>query len=321
MGYELQYLMEGWSTGSTVAHLNVADIRKLPIPKIHNLKDQITIGGLLDRIDILRQKLSEINTITEQSISAIFQSWFIDFDPVKAKAEGKLPYGMDEETAALFADSFEDSELGPIPTGWSLTRIGDFADLTKGLSYKGAFLEETNDEGKKMMNLGCFGIDGSFRRNKIKYYSGEHKERHLLKCGDLLIANTDMTQDRVILGACIIIPSEYEGALFTHHTTRLRVHQNLDTRLNSLIAYQLSQPTFRHIAEGYSTGSTVLALPKDAILNYKIAMPPKELLNKFFSIDEDFFMQSQTLISTMKYLRNTREALLPKLMSGELSVS
>ena len=59
------------------------------------------------------QKISEI-------ISALLRSWFIDFNPVKAKAEGKTPYGMDEETAALFPNSFEYSELGSIPTGWKV---------------------------------------------------------------------------------------------------------------------------------------------------------------------------------------------------------
>ena len=227
---------------------------------------------------------------------------------------------MDEQTAALFPDSFEDSEIGPIPAGWTLTRIGDIADLTKGLSYKGDFLEESDDLGKKMMNLGCFGIDGSFRRNKIKFYSGPYRERHVLEQGDLLIANTDMTQDRVILGACMVIPAEFEGALFTHHTTRLRVHKNHDSKLNSFIAYQLYQTTFRHIAEGYSTGSTVLALPKDAILNYHIAMPPKELLENFLDIEAEFFSQIQNQITTEESLRKTRDVLLPRLMAGELTL-
>ena len=306
--------------GTSHPRLRKIDIESLVViyPDLSTQRKIILQGRKL--IELEKEVLAKSESLCIEIISSLFRSWFIDFDPVKAKSEGRLPYGMDEETLALFSDSFQETEIGTIPDGWTVKKIGDIAGLTKGLSYKGAYLEETNDKGKKMMNLGCFGIDGSFRRNKIKYYSGDYKERHLLEGGDLLIANTDMTQDRVILGSCIIIPSGYEGAIFTHHTTRLRVHKNLDPRLNSFIAYQLSQITFRHIAQGYSTGSTVLALPIDAILNYKIALPPKELLDKFLTIEGDFFSRSQVLFSTQEYLRNTRDALLPSLMSGELEV-
>ncbi len=67
----------------------------------------------------------------------MFRSWFIDFDPVKAKSEGRLPYGMDEETAALFPDSFEDSDFGPIPKGWKIGKLSDIATITMGTSPPG----------------------------------------------------------------------------------------------------------------------------------------------------------------------------------------
>lgn len=312
--------MQTWAIGAALPYIRASDIVKIKLSHVDN--DNLSIISKIElalnsAIDVQNAMSDCANSI----ISEVFHSWFIDFNPVKMKVAGKIPFGMTEETMALFPNSFEESEIGLIPAGWTVKKIGDIAELIKGLSYTGAFLEETIDSGKEMLNLGCFGIDGSFRRNKIKYYSGEHRERHLLKQGDLLIANTDMTQDRVILGAGIVIPSEYEGALFTHHTTRLRAHENLDFRLNSFLAHQLSQPTFRHIAEGYSTGSTVLALPKDAILNYKIVIPPKELLNKFLSLNNDFFSHSQVLISIEEELQNARDVLVPRLMFGELPIS
>ena len=70
-----------------------------------------------------------MNETLEATARAIFKSWFVDLDPVHAKADGQDPVGMDAETAALFPDSFEESELGLIPSGWRVAQISDFAQL------------------------------------------------------------------------------------------------------------------------------------------------------------------------------------------------
>ena len=86
------------------------------------------VAALDDKIELNRR----INTTLEAMARALFQSWFVDFDPVRAKAEGRQPVGMDAETAALFPDSFEDSALGPIPTGWAYTNLGSVAHVGSG---------------------------------------------------------------------------------------------------------------------------------------------------------------------------------------------
>ena len=73
-------------------------------------------------MNLMKDEISQNSQILREISSVLFRSWFIDFDPVKAKVEGKLPYGMDEETAALFPDSFEDLEFGLIPTGWDIDK-------------------------------------------------------------------------------------------------------------------------------------------------------------------------------------------------------
>jgi type I restriction enzyme S subunit len=83
-----------------------------------------TLRPLDDRITLLR----ETNTTLEAIAQALFKSWFVDFDPVHAKMQGRAPEGMDEATAALFPDSFEESELGPVPKGWRVQKFGDFID-------------------------------------------------------------------------------------------------------------------------------------------------------------------------------------------------
>jgi type I restriction enzyme S subunit len=97
-----------------------------------------TLNALDDRITLLR----ETNTTLEAIAQALFKSWFVDFDPVHAKMQGLAPEGMDEATAALFPDSFEESELGAVPKGWRVQKFGDFTDrqsVGKKFDQKTAF--------------------------------------------------------------------------------------------------------------------------------------------------------------------------------------
>ncbi|BBL76266.1 restriction endonuclease subunit S [Methylomagnum ishizawai] len=92
----------------------------LPLPPLEAQTRIISIiGALDDRIILLR----ETNATLEAIAQALFKSWFIDFEPVKAKAEGREPEGMDADTAALFPSEFGDSELGPIPKGWGINPL------------------------------------------------------------------------------------------------------------------------------------------------------------------------------------------------------
>jgi type I restriction enzyme S subunit len=115
--------------------LNLKDIRRLPIPMpsrgtITNISDMAE--AFSDRITLLR----ETNTTLEAIAQALFKSWFVDFDPVHAKMQGRAPEGMDQATAALFPDVFEESELGPVPKGWKPIRLDSFIELAYGKALK-----------------------------------------------------------------------------------------------------------------------------------------------------------------------------------------
>src|SRR5439155_19087181 len=90
------------------------------------------LGSLDDKIELNRQ----MNATLEETARALFKSWFVDFDPVRAKAEGRQPEGMDAETAALFPDRLVDSELGPIPEGWQVKPLDKIADFLNGLALQ-----------------------------------------------------------------------------------------------------------------------------------------------------------------------------------------
>jgi len=119
-------------TGSAQAQIVIGSLEKfeLGIPSDKTVQDKIaqTLDTLDDRITLLR----ETNATLEAIAQALFKSWFVDFDPVRAKMEGRLPVGMDEATAALFPDCFEESELGLVPKGWRIGTIGDFTRQHKG---------------------------------------------------------------------------------------------------------------------------------------------------------------------------------------------
>ena len=110
----------------TQGNLNRIEVRCPPRP----VQDEIVgvLGLLDDRIALLR----EANATLEAIAQALFKSWFVDFDPVRAKQQGLVPTDMDEATAALFPDGFEESALGSVPSGWSVLPIGDAVECVGG---------------------------------------------------------------------------------------------------------------------------------------------------------------------------------------------
>ena len=123
----------GWNegTGSTVSNLRipVLEALKVPTPAMGAQREiASTLGALDDRITLLR----ETNATLEAIAQALFKSWFVDFDPVRAKAEGLKPQAMDAPTAALFPDSFEESELGLVPMGWNRLAFTDTVKVIGG---------------------------------------------------------------------------------------------------------------------------------------------------------------------------------------------
>jgi type I restriction enzyme S subunit len=123
------------ATGSTVRHTSPGRIlaHKTCIPP---LPTQRAIASVLGTLDDLIELNRETNEILEEIARALFKSWFVDFDPVRAKLEGRPPAGMDAATAALFPDHFQDSELGQIPKGWEVKSLDEIADFLNGLALQ-----------------------------------------------------------------------------------------------------------------------------------------------------------------------------------------
>jgi len=120
--------LRGMADGTTQPNLNTTIAKSLIVP-VPPLKEQVAIATILGSLDDKIELNRVMNATLEQVAQALFKSWFVDFDPVKAKAVGRVPEGMDAETAALFPSEFEDSELGPIPKGWSTVSLREVYEI------------------------------------------------------------------------------------------------------------------------------------------------------------------------------------------------
>lgn len=198
----------------------------------------------------------------------------------KLQVNESINRNLSEQLIRIFEDMF----ITNSDDCWPIKKLGDFLDLERGLSYKGKFLSER--EGVPMLNLGNILPNSVFRPEKLKFYTGEFKPRHVVNPGDIIIANTDLTQARAVLGSAIRVPElGYETAICSHHISIVK-----ESRIsNYFILGLLNMPSYRARVAGYATGTTVLALPNDTILHSEFNCPPKELLMAYDEISEPMY--------------------------------
>lgn len=227
--------------GTIFGSINKADIENIDID-LPSDEEQAKITAVLKAIDDIINNNDSVETNLKEQLNLLFEKMFI-----------------------------EDSE-----ESWETRKIGDFIDLERGLSYKGNGLSDS--DGVPMLNLGNILPNSVFRPEKIKYYTMDYRSRHVVKPGDLIIANTDLTQAREVLGSAIIVPDlGFDTVICSHHISIVR-----NSTLSKYFLYGLfNRPLYRRRVAGYATGTTVLALPKEAILNCTFKMPPKSKINRF----------------------------------------
>jgi type I restriction enzyme, S subunit len=277
--------------GTTNSHQRVrkSDLIKFRIPnpsKSNILKIGEIHRNLRESLMLSRQNSERIKKI----IWTIFRSWFIDFDPVKAKVKGQLPYGMDEKTAALFPDTFEDSELGLIPTGWNVGRIGDIADISSG-KHQPERAEQISSEYDIPL-LGGAGI--------------------IAWTVDSLFNEPIIVMGRV--GTLGVI-QKYTIPVWPSDNTLI-----FKTLNNSSFHYLFHQLKLQDFG-AYNRGSTQPLLTQSDMKKLKIIIPNNDILLVFEEKIRSMVSLSRLIEEQNKFLTETRETLLPRLMSGELKVN
>lgn len=307
--------LNNWRSGSGQPLINQSTLNSIdvtvPAPFSQRLIGSF-ISSLDDRITLLR----ETNATLEAIAQALFKSWFVDFDPVRAKAEGRQPEGLDATTTALFPDSFEESELGLVPKGWQILPLKQLCAFQKGCSYKGDGLAD--GEGAYMFNLGCFNEPRVYAFQKVKRYVGEYKPKHQVFSGDLIIANTDMTQQRDILGRPLLVPSGMAPGFISHHVFKVEMGEELGAQIRNFLFFSFQQSGFRERAVGYATGTTVLALPRDALEEHCVVLPSQPLLMEFSDVVSPLLVTIHENEKRATVLAELRDTLLPRLISGQL---
>ena len=271
------------------------------------------LGALDDRIE-LNRRMSET---LEKMARALFRSWFVNFDPVRAKAEGR-PSGLPPDFDALFPAAFEESELGEIPAGWSVRHLGDLVATVRGRSYRSSELAESDTA---LVTLKSFARGGGYRPDGLKPYVGEYKLEQVVKPGELVIACTDVTQNADVVGRPAIVADDRRFATLVASLDTLIVRP-FDATINSVpfYYYLTSMPTFTQYTYAHCSGTTVLHLGKDDVPAFRFPAPPQDLVHAFATLagpTHNRMVDSSTESAT---LSAQRDDFLPRLLSGKLRV-
>jgi type I restriction enzyme S subunit len=296
------------ATGTTVKHTSprriLAHRANLPC-----LAEQKAIAAVLGALDDKIELNLRMNATLETMARALFQSWFVDFDPVRSKMDGRQTLAMDKVTADLFPDSFEDSELGHIPTGWRVGRVAELSDFSRSSMNPSEFPDETFDH----YSLPAFD-EGRTPKQEL---GADIKSNKLV-----------VTPNAVLLSK--LNPHIPRIWLPELHKTRRSVCSTefivASARPGFSCEFLFSLFTSAAFATTYSTlvtgttGSHQRIRP-ESVLQMKNVIPPPRLVEAFTAIAKPMLNQTRRNIDQSRILANLRDTLLPKLLSGELRVT
>lgn len=300
----VQAQIDNMHVGTMIPHFKKGDFGKLNIP-VPSSFDQKIIGdfyfSISERITILR----ETNETLEAIAQALFKSWFVDFDPVRAKSEGKLPEGMDEATAALFPDTFEETELGVVPKGWTIGKLSDVVSLRN----------ERIQPSAEVRQMPYVPIESIATKNPflIDAKSGEEANSSLtlFREGDILFGAMRPYFHKV----CV---APFDGVTRTT-VFPLKPNSEKERGFGLFCVYQNTTIDF---ATQNSEGSTIpYAKWKGSLELMGCLIPSKELREEFSKLVGTFIDKANANISTLKTLSNLRDTLLPRLISGQLRIA
>ena len=295
----------GWNegTGSTVSNLRIPVLESLKIPTPPmSLQVEIatTLAALDDRITLLR----ETNATLEAIAQALFKSWFVDFDPVRAKLEGRAPEGIDEATARLFPDSFEESELGLVPRGWRAKPIGEVCTMGRGSSPR-PIQNFMGDDIPWIKIADATASDGMFvfkTKEKIKR-EGASKST-VVGHGDLIMSNSASCGIPVFveLEGCI-----HDGWLY---------FKNFNGASKILMFHWLRNISDHlvHIADGSVQKNLNIGLVSSQL----IICPGNPVLSSFDALSKPLLERMRENCLQAQTLATLRDTLLPRLISGQL---
>ena len=270
------------NAGSAVPTLNRNHIYPIEVKIPIRIEDQKAIAEVLSSIDDKIDLLHRQNKTLEEIAMTLFRQWFM-------------------------GDNISND----------IIELGSLVDIISGISYKSTDL---NPSTTAMVSLKCFDRNGEFRIDGFKEFTGNYKEQHIVKEGDLIVAHTDITQDAEVIGNPAIVISNPKYTKMVISMDIVKVIPKVNWISIEFLYFLMRTREFKGHCEGSANGSTVLHLSKQAIPTFEFKTPKREMVIEFTKqakelLNKTFLNQRQIL--TLIHLRDT---LLPKLMSGEVRV-
>jgi type I restriction enzyme, S subunit len=300
--------ISGYLTGSTMPKLTQGNMNRVPLiapPFPDQQAIACILGALDDKIELNRQ----MNQTLEAMARAIFKSWFVDFDPVRAKATGKKPAGLKPDLAALFPDSFENSELGEIPEGWKTGSILRQADLLSG---------------------------GTPKTDVPAYWGGEipwASAKDVSQCGEAFLIDSERTITKLGVqeSSTKIIPAfatvvVARGAttgrltMFGHDMAMNQTCYALRSTIGAPLALYCHARHFIDRMVHAAHGSVFDTITTSTFETTDVLLAPEGILRAFDATVSPLLQRLRANLHESRTLAVLRDTLLPKLISGELRV-
>ncbi len=294
------------SDKSTVPGINRNDLHEISIPFIENKLKQKSIAKVLSDLDAKIELNNKINQELEAMAKLLYDYWFVQFDfpneqgkPYKSSG-GKMGYNKDLKRE--------------IPEGWKVKTLGSEVEIQRGISYTS---KEINGEGIPMINLNSFNLDGTYKPEGVKTYSGKYTEKNILESGNLLIAATDVTRNADIIGRAILVPDYYnEDLVFSMDIAKI-ISKNIPS---SFLMMLFNSNHYHNYIKWHASGTLVLHLNLDGLKWYRTEIPPTDLMGRFNSFYLPISKRINDSVKQNQQLSKFRDWLLPMLMNGQVTV-
>lgn len=298
----VQKQIKDMMSGSVQKQLPVSIINKIKV-----LNDSINIGAIY-ALDKKVVNNININAELELIAKTIFDYWFLQFE--FPNEEGK-PYKSSGGKMV-----WNEELKKEIPKGWKIDFLGNLFTSNRGISYNSKTIEGS---GVPMINLASFNVDGTYKEEGIKTYSGQYTQDRVVKPFDLLMCNTQQTAinyKKDIIGKAFLIPDIFDGDVVTsHHVTTIQVKKD---SMKYFLHRLFNTDYFHKYVAGFTNGTNILGLIFSGIERYRLEIPDDVVLGKFAELMQDIEIKKSKIIKENQELVSLRDFLLPLLMNGQV---
>jgi len=299
----LTYDINGMDSGSAIPSTSRDSFYRLPV-RLPSVEEQRAIAHILGTLDDKIELNHRLNETLEAIARALFKSWFVDFDPVRAKAEGRDP-GLPQPIADLFPDSFEDSELGEIPEGWEVGALANFS-LMNPESW-------SRDTRPDIINYVDLSNTKWGRIESVTTYGqrdAPSRAQRVLRLGDTIVG--------------MVRPGNGSYALVSEDgltgSTGFVVLRPLKAEYQEFVYLAVSTTENIEALAHLADGGAYPAVRPEVVLATQVVRPDEHIIAEFAKVTGTLLAAMSRNERESRTLAALRDTLLPKLISGELRV-